>query len=123
MRCSARCWETQKLLLEIYKKYGGSQDAVRRDININVMGINHFTWLDRAQCLGTDLFPLYERFIREYYDTGRVKGRGLLAEGAYKGRQCVKMDLFRRFGIIAAGGDRHLAEFMPGTEYLNRPRP
>ena len=31
------------------------------------------------------------------------------------------MDLFRRFGIIAAAGDRHLAEFMPGTEYLKDP--
>ena len=38
-----------------------------------------------------------------------------------KGGQCVKMDLFRRFGIIAAAGDRHLAEFMPGTEYLKDP--
>ena len=33
----------------------------------------------------------------------------------------VKMDLFRRYGAIAAAGDRHLAEFMPGNEYLNDP--
>lgn len=33
----------------------------------------------------------------------------------------VKFDLFRRFGLIAAAGDRHLAEFMPGNEYLNSP--
>lgn len=33
----------------------------------------------------------------------------------------VKMDLFRRFGLIAAAGDRHLAEFMPGNEYLRDP--
>ena len=33
----------------------------------------------------------------------------------------VKFDLFRRYGMIAAAGDRHLAEFMPGNEYLNDP--
>lgn len=33
----------------------------------------------------------------------------------------VKMDLFRRYGLIAAAGDRHLAEFMPGDEYLKDP--
>lgn len=120
--CCHEVFGTQNLLLEIYKKYGGCQDAVRRDININVMGINHFTWLDRAQCLGTDLFPLYERFIREYYDTGLVKEEGFWQKEHIKGGQCVKMDLFRRFGLIAAAGDRHLAEFMPGTEYLKDPK-
>ena len=34
----------------------------------------------------------------------------------------VKFDLFRRYGLIAAAGDRHLAEFMPGDEYLKDPR-
>ena len=33
----------------------------------------------------------------------------------------VKFDLFRRYGVIAAAGDRHLAEFMPGDEYLKDP--
>ena len=33
----------------------------------------------------------------------------------------VKMDLFRRYGLIAAAGDRHLVEFMPGDEYLKNP--
>ena len=33
----------------------------------------------------------------------------------------VKFDLFRRYGLIAAAGDRHLAEFMPGNEYLESP--
>ena len=33
----------------------------------------------------------------------------------------MKFDLFNRFGPIAAAGDRHLAEFMPGDEYLRDP--
>jgi alpha-galactosidase len=33
----------------------------------------------------------------------------------------VKFDLFRRYGIIGAAGDRHLAEFVPGYWYLKDP--
>ena len=33
----------------------------------------------------------------------------------------VKLDLFRRFGWIAAAGDRHLAEFTEGKWYLQSP--
>ena len=33
----------------------------------------------------------------------------------------VKFHLFRRYGLIATAGDRHLAEFMPGNEYLKDP--
>lgn len=119
--CCHEVFGTQNVLLEIYKKYGGVPDAVRRDIHVNVVGINHFTWLDRAQCLGTDLFPLYERYICENYDTGRVREEDFWKNEKIKSGQCVKFDLFRRFGLIAAAGDRHLSEFMPGTEYLNDP--
>lgn len=33
----------------------------------------------------------------------------------------VKFDLFKRYGYIAAAGDRHLAEFNPGHVYLKNP--
>ena len=33
----------------------------------------------------------------------------------------VKFDLFKKYGMIAAAGDRHLAEFMPGDLYLKDP--
>jgi alpha-galactosidase len=32
------------------------------------------------------------------------------------------MDLFKRFGYIAAAGDRHLAEFCPADWYLSNPQ-
>lgn len=31
------------------------------------------------------------------------------------------MDLLGRYGSIAPAGDRHLAKFMPGDEYLKDP--
>lgn len=33
----------------------------------------------------------------------------------------VKFDLFQKYGLIAAAGDRHLAEFMPVDDYLKNP--
>jgi alpha-galactosidase len=39
----------------------------------------------------------------------------------FRSKEKVKMDLFRRYGYIAAAGDRHLAEFCPGTWYLESP--
>ncbi|MGN1062669.1 MAG: alpha-glucosidase/alpha-galactosidase, partial [Candidatus Scatosoma sp.] len=35
--------------------------------------------------------------------------------------ELVKFDLFRRYGLIAAAGDRHLSEFCPGRWYLENP--
>ena len=40
---------------------------------------------------------------------------------SFETKNRVKFDLFRRYGLIAAAGDRHLAEFMPGDEYLKDP--
>ena len=39
----------------------------------------------------------------------------------FESREKVKIDLFNRFGIVAAAGDRHLAEFCPGKWYLESP--
>jgi alpha-galactosidase len=35
--------------------------------------------------------------------------------------ELVKFDLYKRYGVLAAAGDRHLAEFCPGKWYLESP--
>ena len=40
---------------------------------------------------------------------------------AFETNHKVKFDLFRRYGYIAAAGDRHLAEFCPSNWYLKNP--
>ena len=40
---------------------------------------------------------------------------------SFRCAQRVKFDLFKRYGVIAAAGDRHLAEFCPGKWYLESP--
>jgi len=90
---------------------------------VNVQGVNHFTWLDSANWKGMDLFPVYKEFCEKYSESGYIDptDKKHWANGEYKKKEMVKMDLFKRFGVIAAAGDRHLAEFVPGHWYLDSP--
>ena len=57
----------------------------------------------------------------KYYKDGFHERDQNWANASFACAHRVKFDLFRRFGLIAAAGDRHLAEFMPGDEYLRDP--
>ena len=121
--CCHEVFGTQNVLAGILKKEGiVKEDIDRHDIHVNVLGINHFTWFDYASYKGIDIFPIYKKYVDEHmadgYDSSE-KENWLNKCFACKHR--VKMDLFRRFGLIAAAGDRHLAEFMPGEDYLKNP--
>lgn len=122
--CCHEVFSTQMLLTDVLDELMGIKNVEREEIKVNVMGINHFTWLDRASYKGTDLFPLYEKFVEKYYDEGYYDSRQKIREAEhalYFGcSNRVKFDLFRRYGIMAAAGDRHLAEFMPPW-YLKNP--
>jgi alpha-galactosidase len=120
--CCHEVFGTQKLLKKMVEERLEGETVLRDDIKVNVAGVNHFTWLDSARYKGLDLIELYRKFVAKYKDTGY--------EGAEKGQwmnntfvscEKVKFDLFKRYGMIAAAGDRHLAEFVPGSWYLKDP--
>ena len=68
-----------------------------------------------------DLIPLYRTFVDKYKTTGfELPGEENWLNDHFKSANRVKFDLFDRYGIIAAAGDRHLAEFMPPW-YLKSP--
>jgi len=130
--CCHEVFHTQKLLATVLEEanYAPHDSIKREEIKVNVLGINHFTWIDRAYWKDTDLFPLYRDFVAQYADTGfkKAKSSGKDANADDPERQKffgstdrVKMDLFRRYGLIAAAGDRHLAEFCPHSWYLASP--
>jgi alpha-galactosidase len=119
--CCHEVFGTQKLLAEMLYDLRGIEKVDRSDIKVNVLGINHFTWLDHASYKGMDLFPLYREFIDKYYEKGYGKEEKEHWMNAFFSCQHrVKFDLFKRYGLIAAAGDRHLAEFMPPW-YLRSP--
>lgn len=119
--CCHEVFNTQQVLAAAAGERLGIPAPARRDIHVNVLGINHFTWFDQASYQGLDLFPVYRDFVDKYYEEGFNEPDKNWANSSFDCAHRVKFDLFRRFGLIAAAGDRHLAEFMPGDEYLKDP--
>ena len=94
----------------------------RTEIKVNPVSVNHFTWLTKAQYKNVDLFPVYAKFAKKYADTGYgepVDNNWMNA--SFRCSERVKLDLFNKYGYIAAAGDRHLAEFCEGKWYLQNP--
>lgn len=120
--CCHEVFGTQKLLATALKEYCGIEHVHREDIKVNVIGINHFTWLTKAQYKNIDIFPIYAKLASDYAESGYTKGKDEnWANNSFDCSHRVKFDLFNRYGYIAAAGDRHLAEFCPGKWYLSTP--
>ena len=120
--CCHEVFGTQKLLSHALAEMRGITDTERKDICVNVVGVNHFTWFTKAQYRDMDIVPIYREFADRYYESGYEKDRGAdWRENPFHFAYRVRFDLFRRFGFIAAAGDRHLAEFMDADEYLANP--
>lgn len=116
--CCHEVFGTQKVLKNIYMLESDETDIKREDIHVNVVGINHFTWFTKASCNASDLFPVYRKFIEEHFEEGYHDPDRNWMNGTFNCAHRVKFDLFNRYGAIAAAGDRHLAEFLPGDQYL-----
>ena len=119
--CCHEVFGTQNVLIEMLKEHYGIR-AVRDDIKVNVSGINHFTWITAAQYQDIDLFKEYNTFVENHYVEGFYDtDKNHWMNDSFGCNHRVKFDLFKKFGAIAAAGDRHLAEFCPGDWYLGSP--
>jgi len=112
--CCHEVFAVQKMLASLVEKYLGTLPS-RKEIETNVIGINHFTWIDRAFYRDVDLLALVRRHINEpgivrEYTREEVESWNDWFRSVHQ----VKFELFKRYGILAAAGDRHLVEFMPG---------
>ena len=117
--CCHEVFSTQELLRAMLKEMKNIEADNRDEIMVNVLGINHFTWIDRAVYKHIDLIPLYKEFVDKHYDEGfknPYDDKNL--NEVFLSSNRVKFDLFKRYGLIAAAGDRHLAEFLPSSWYL-----
>lgn len=119
--CCHEVFGTQKVLQGIYENVTGEKIGDWHDIYVDVLGINHFTWFSGVSYKGTDIFPIYREYIDKHFEEGFEEQSDNWMNSSFNCANRVKMDLFNRYGWIAAAGDRHLAEFMPGNEYLNDP--
>jgi alpha-galactosidase len=104
--CCHEVFGTQKLLAAALKEMRGIE-APRQDMSVNVVGVNHFTWFTDAYYHNIDLFEVYREFIDKFYETG-YSTKGDLTHwmnSSFATNARVRMDLFRRFGYVAAAGD------------------
>lgn len=122
--CCHEVFGTQKLLKKaiIWAGLGNEDEVKREDIITRVTGINHFTWVDKATWKNIDLLPVYEKFVEAHFQEGCKEANDENWFNKYfYSSELVKFDLYRKYGVIAAAGDRHLAEFCPPEWYLKSP--
>ena len=121
--CCHEVFHAQDFLTLVLREIRGIE-ATRKEIYTDASGINHFTWITEAKYQNIDLLALLPEFMDRYYEEGYYEGYDRFAfrydSFAYGNK--VKLDLFRRYGALAAAGDRHLAEFVPANWYLKDPR-
>ncbi|MBQ6527576.1 MAG: alpha-glucosidase/alpha-galactosidase, partial [Clostridia bacterium] len=111
--CCHEVFGTQKLLCSMLDRELGIPGVQRQEIHTTVTGINHFTWITKATYRDMDLMPAYAAFADRYFEEGFEEGKdNNWMNSSFACAHRVKFDLFRRYGAIAAAGDRHLAEFM-----------
>ncbi|MBQ7954511.1 MAG: alpha-glucosidase/alpha-galactosidase [Lachnospiraceae bacterium] len=121
--CCHEVFHAQKLLTVMLKELRGI-DVHRSQIYTDACGVNHFTWITRARYEDIDLLALVPEFAEKfgeegYYEEGDDRFAFETNPFAYGNK--VKIDLFEKYGALAAAGDRHLAEFLPNKWYLKDP--
>ena len=127
IRAWGECHEVTKLRKQVAwlaNREAGAEIATHRDVSVNVLGINHFTFVDRIALKGRDMMPAYRAFVEEFAEAGwtaKTPDPDDQFARYFEDRSRVKFDLTRRFGIAAAAGDRHLVEFLPAELYLHDP--
>lgn len=126
IKCWGECHEVTKLRKQvawIENSELGVDKWSFRDVDVNVLGINHFTFVDKMSLGGKDMLPAYRAFATAHDNSGWVAQKPDPNDEFakyFEDESLVKFDLYNRFGIPAAAGDRHLAEFVSTSQYIDR---
>ncbi|MCL2498967.1 MAG: alpha-glucosidase/alpha-galactosidase [Defluviitaleaceae bacterium] len=111
--CCHEAFHTLTLFQWMLEEETGGQ-IKKEDIRLNISGVNHFSWVDKASCGQTDLLPLFGKYADKYDAEGySLWGGDRDPENYFRNLNMVCFDLYRRYGAIPAAGDRHIAEFLP----------
>ncbi|MBQ4426330.1 MAG: alpha-glucosidase/alpha-galactosidase [Oscillospiraceae bacterium] len=118
--CCHEVFHAEEFLACVAAEELGVPKPDRRSITVDASGVNHFTWITEANFEGHDLLKLLPKSIDKWYDEGHYEYGDPLdfRSDPFRYGNKVKMDLFRRYGVLAAAGDRHLVEFMKKSRYL-----
>lgn len=115
--CCHEVFGTQQMLQKYVKKWFQlDQMPSRQDIKLDIAGVNHFTVASQAHWQGHDLFPYLkeEMASSSFFDDRSAIAQQRTAKGEwFRSEKLIAFDFLRRFNVLGAAGDRHLAEFVP----------
>lgn len=125
--CCHEVFHTETYLAKLVSEWFGVETPDRREIDIDLTGVNHFTFITKASWKGHDLMPYLEKMLNEknlFADHTAVAKERIRDEKWFDCDKLVALTFLRDFGALGAAGDRHLAEFVPwflaSDEELNR---
>lgn len=123
--CCHEVFHAQEFLCLVLSDILNIKRPDRHEIYTDASGVNHFTWITEAKYKDIDILQLIDKFAEKYFDEGYYEqigaSRFAFKEDCFAYGNKVKMDTYRRFGALAAAGDRHLVEFMNNSWYLKNP--
>ena len=121
--CCHEVFNAEDFLCCVIAEQLGIPRPNRHELSVDASGVNHFTWITEARYQGQNVLALLPPFIDKFYERGYCEKQDHAPDGWRDDPFCygnkVKMDLYRRFGVLAAAGDRHLVEFINKAQYLN----
>nr|WP_321461923.1 alpha-glucosidase/alpha-galactosidase [uncultured Cohaesibacter sp.] len=113
--CCHEVFHTQEMLGRWVSETYNVPLPARHDIKLDISGVNHFTFATGAQWNGKDIFEEFKAAIKAE-DVATLKANAAKRheeELWFDSDFQIAKDLFKRFGVLGAAGDRHLAEFVP----------
>ncbi|WP_135554782.1 family 4 glycosyl hydrolase [Paenibacillus cymbidii] len=119
--CCHEVFSAEEELSALLEVFAGIKSVERTEIEINVKGINHFTWIDRASYQSINLMDLYSEAAERYSRDGFIadaEGKGSRQRGKWRWPKPVHFHMYERYGLVPAAGARHMVEFMPLAWYL-----
>ena len=114
--CCHEVFHTESYIAAFIAEKRGIETPDRREIDIDVSGLNHFTFVTKARYKGEDVMPLLKEYVKnnDVFADRTESAKGRVKEGKwFDSDHLVALRFLSDFDTLGAAGDRHLAEFVP----------
>jgi alpha-galactosidase len=114
--CCHEVFHTENYIAELVAQWYHVPQPDRREIHMDITGVNHFTFATQVKWNGIDLMPQLKALAEKNQTYADYTSRALKRIKGEKWFDCDKLialDFLRNYHALGAAGDRHLAEFVP----------
>ena len=114
--CCHEVFHTQNYLAKRVGQWLDIDPPDRREIKVDLCGVNHFTFATRAYYKDQELITRLKEEVKDpstFEDLSDVALQRLEDEKWFECDQKIALSFLKEFGVLGAAGDRHLAEFVP----------